>query len=221
MKTPAAETSTRPDAPDRDLASARNQLRREMRARRNALSGTDQNIAARNLARVIARHRLLKPGQRVAIYLRHRREIDPEAVIAQARRRHCKLYLPVVTLARTFHMEFVRFDETSRLHPNAFGILEPGRRRVRGIAVRNLDLVLLPLIAADPRGWRLGSGAGFYDRLLSRLRTERRWRRPKLIGMAYEFQRVAMLEPEPWDVPLDAVVTDRGFYPSMRSPSAE
>lgn len=82
--------------------------------------------------------------------------------------------------------------------------------------VRRLDVILLPLVAVDARGWRLGSGAGFYDRSLAHLRYGRRWRRPRLIGVAYEFQRVAQLEPQPWDVPLDAVVTERGFYPTAR-----
>jgi 5-formyltetrahydrofolate cyclo-ligase len=61
---------------------------------------------------------------------------------------------------------------------------------------------------------RYGSGAGYYDRCLAHLRSARRWRRPKLIGLAYEFQRIDHVAPEPWDVPVDAVLTERTLYES-------
>jgi 5-formyltetrahydrofolate cyclo-ligase len=69
----------------------------------------------------------------------------------------------------------------------------------------------VPLLAFDDRGSRLGSGAGFYDRCLAHLHAERQWRRPKLIGVGYEFQRVAQLLPQRWDIPLDAVITEQCF----------
>ncbi|MGH8189602.1 MAG: 5-formyltetrahydrofolate cyclo-ligase, partial [Steroidobacteraceae bacterium] len=93
-----------------------------------------------------------------------------------------------------------------------YGILEPLRERSRQAALRELDFILMPLVAIDARGARLGTGAGFYDRRLHRLRSARAWRRPKLIGVAYEFQRVPRLDAAPWDVPLDGLITERNFY---------
>ena len=55
-------------------------------------------------------------------------------------------------------------------------------------------------------------GAGFYDRCLQHLRAGRRWRRPKLIGLCYELQRVAQLDARAWDVPLDALLTEKDLY---------
>jgi 5-formyltetrahydrofolate cyclo-ligase len=55
-------------------------------------------------------------------------------------------------------------------------------------------------------------GGGFYDKSLAFLRTRTRWRKPHLVGLAHDFQRVARLEAFPWDVPLQAVVTDQGVY---------
>jgi 5-formyltetrahydrofolate cyclo-ligase len=188
----------------------RAQLRREMRARRRRLSVAEQTAATSAIARVVARSRLLRPGRRVAVYFKQGSEADLAAVIALARRARCVLYLPVITQRRHSRMEFMRFDARTSLRANSFGILEPhGDER---IPVRRLDLVLMPLVAVDERGWRLGSGAGFYDRRLQHLRAGRQWRRPKLIGIAYEFQRVPRLEAQPWDVPLDAVITERRMH---------
>jgi 5-formyltetrahydrofolate cyclo-ligase len=154
------------------------------------------------------------------VYLAYGSEADLADVIAVARQRRCHLYLPVITDYRRNRMSFVAFDEGARMRVNRYGIAEPKTSGISAaasrIAVRHLDLVLVPLVAVDARGWRLGSGAGFYDRCLHQLRPHRSsgpgWRRPKLIGVGYELQRVPHLEPGPWDVPLDAVVTERDLY---------
>lgn len=182
--------------------------------RRRAVTAAEQSQVAIGLARMAARLRLLRPGRRVAVYLSQRREADLSYVIALARQRKCRVYLPAVTHRRHNRMDFVRFDTDAHLRLNSFGILEPDPRWVQRIAVRELDLIFLPLVAVDNRGARLGSGAGFYDRRLHHLQGQRRWRRPKLIGVAYEFQRIPQLQAQPWDVPLDAVITDRGYYPT-------
>ena len=115
-------------------------------------------------------------------------------------------------------MEFRRYARDTRLRPNRYGIGEPQRGAAPRIAARHLDLVLVPLVAVDAHGTRLGTGAGFYDRCLQHLRAGRRWRRPKLIGLSYEFQRVGPLAAGDWDVPLDALLTEKGFYPLQGSP---
>ena len=198
----------------------RNQLRLEMRAKRRCVTAAQARTSARNLTRELSRHHLLQPHRRVGVYLRQGSELDLSIAITWARRRGCDLYLPAVTHANSARMAFVSFASGAKLRRNRFGILEPDPAVAKRIPVRRLDFILLPLLAVDARGWRLGSGAGFYDRYLHHLRPGRRWRRPRLIGAAYEFQRIPHLEPSAWDVPLDALVTDRGFHAFSRSAGA-
>jgi 5-formyltetrahydrofolate cyclo-ligase len=75
-----------------------------------------------------------------------------------------------------------------------------------------LDLVLTPLVAFDAQGHRLGMGGGFYDRSFAYLLRHSRWLRPRLIGLAYDFQRQTRLPHQPWDVPLHAIATDHRLY---------
>jgi 5-formyltetrahydrofolate cyclo-ligase len=128
------------------------------------------------------------------------------------------LYLPAIADYRRRRMEFRRYARDTRLRPNRYGIAEPVRQGATRSAVRHLDLVLLPLVAVDSSGTRLGTGAGFYDRCLQHLRAGRRWRRPKLIGLGYEFQRVDSLAARAWDVPLDALLTEKDLYALKGSP---
>jgi len=69
------------------------------------------------------------------------------------------------------------------------------------------DAVLLPMNGWDPQGYRLGYGAGFFDRTLAGLA-----KKPVVIGVAYEQARLDTIHPQPWDIPVDYLVTERGVY---------
>ena len=184
-----------------------------MRALRRQVSSFERRKAARAFARIVSQALLLRPGKHIAVYLPLGHEADMSEVIALARERACELYLPRVTDHRRGRMQFVAFSAHSHLRRNAFGILEPSSS-IASLRVRDLDIVFMPLVAFDACGWRLGSGAGFYDRKLHHLKAGRRWRRPRLIGIAYDFQRVPRLVPQRWDIPFDAVITERGMQRS-------
>jgi 5-formyltetrahydrofolate cyclo-ligase len=199
------------------LLSERSRLRAQLRARRRAVTPAERASAARQFARILRRSHLLRPGQRIALYVAHDHEADPQLIARLARRNRCRVYLPAIVDYRRRRMEFRLCTSATALRPNRYGIAEPERTAPR-IAVRQLDAILLPLVGVDAHGTRLGSGAGFYDRCLHHLRAGRRWRRPRLIGVAYEFQRVAALTAGAWDVPLDALLTEKDLHPFRGSP---
>ena len=91
-------------------------------------------------------------------------------------------------------------------------IPEPLVERRELVRVRDLDLILMPLVGFDLQGNRLGMGGGFYDRSLAFLRYRLYWKRPRLLGLAYDFQQVDILTADPWDIPMQAVVTDQAVY---------
>lgn len=97
---------------------------------------------------------------------------------------------------------------------NRFGIPEPvqSRRHPPGI----LDLVVVPLVGFDAKCNRMGMGGGFYDRCFAH-RLARQHSGPRLVGLAFDCQQVDELPVEPWDVPLDAIVTQSHvFYRPLR-----
>jgi len=150
------------------------------------------------------------------MYLAVNGELDTTPIIRLARRHGCRVFVPVIRSHRTSSMWFVPLSDA--LRDNRFGTPEPASGRGLRISPRFLDLVLVPLVAFGASGERLGSGAGYYDRAFAYLRTRRTWRKPLLVGVAYEWQHVADLATEPWDVPLAAVITDstiHSFAPSI------
>ena len=86
------------------------------------------------------------------------------------------------------------------------GIPEPVRRRSREIAPEEIDLVICPCTVFDPACRRMGMGKGFYDRFLP-------WcSKAHFVAVAFEAQKVELLSANPWDVPMDAVVTEKTVY---------
>ena len=118
--------------------------------------------------------------------------------------------LPVVRQDRK--LDFAAFEPDTQLGPNKYGIPEPVAGRPACIQPRQLDLVLMPLVAFDATGNRLGMGGGYYDRTFSYLRYRSHWRKPFLAGIAFDFQQVPAIAARQWDVPLGKVVTDKAVY---------
>lgn len=193
--------------------SDRDRLRRELRAKRRKLSPLQRKQAARGAALAFVASRSFRAAKRIALYSTVGSELDTLPLLVASLARGKAVFVPRVKAGRARRMDWVRAYPDSIWRSNRYGIAEPQPRRRDDVEhALNLDLVLLPLLGFDARGHRLGSGTGFYDRALAfRLRRQRLWRRPRLIGLAFACQRVSELPAQRWDVPLDGVLTEQGL----------
>ena len=191
---------------------SRPQLRRMLRNARRALTPSEQRQAAHGLYRQLAQHPLFRRAKHISLYLPTDGEIDPRLLLRAAQRRGKATYLPVLSAWPRTKMVFQRVKPGEKLLPNRFRILEPRVNAKRQRKVWALDLVLLPLVGFDDAGGRLGMGGGFYDRSLAYLARRQSWRKPTLLGLAHECQKVDRLAQASWDVPLAGTVTDKQWY---------
>ncbi|HEY5789179.1 MAG TPA: 5-formyltetrahydrofolate cyclo-ligase [Gammaproteobacteria bacterium] len=200
--------------------TTRTALRRALRARRRELSGRERSHAARQVARWLARLPALQRAARVGVYLANDGEIDLAPLVRRLwRQRRPALFLPVLGDRPQPRLRYARYTPATPLRPNRFGIPEPFQPRRCLLPARALDVLLVPLVAFDRDGNRLGMGGGYFDRTLAYLLPRRAWRRPRLVGVGYAFQQLAALPAARWDVPLQQAVTERG--PVSFSPTAE
>ena len=108
-------------------------------------------------------------------------------------------------------MAFAPYSPDTLLVKAYFDILEPKIAQQHHKHGLQMEVVIVPLVGFDKAGNRLGMGGGYYDRTFTRKHTLH-LQRPKLIGWAHECQKVPQLPTQPWDVPLDAVVTEKQIY---------
>lgn len=194
------------------LIMSTNKLRSSIRRQRLKLSAAQQRQHARLVSKNLTRLRHFQKARRIALYLSANGELDPSPIVKISRRASKQLYLPVLHPFSHGRLFFCEWREHALLQPNRFGILEPSCHGNSRRPLRSLDLILVPLVAFDASAQRIGMGGGFYDRTLGKTRSDSSWKRPYLIGIAHELQKVPSIKSQMWDVPLDAVVTEAGVY---------
>jgi 5-formyltetrahydrofolate cyclo-ligase len=184
--------------------------RRRLRALRLAVEPRARAAAEAAICGTLRRLHLFRRGSRVALYLPMPGEVDLRPCVACAWQRGALVCVPRIVSRRRRSMTFAVLAPGGPAVRNSYGIEEP-RAPARQFRAVGLDVVVLPVVGFDRRGNRLGMGAGFYDRALRRrLDGTRPWRRPRLVGVAFSGQELPAIDPAPWDVPLDLIVTERG-----------
>jgi 5-formyltetrahydrofolate cyclo-ligase len=183
-------------------------LRKQMRSRRRSLSVADHKHRSRLAAKAVAGLPGFRAGNRIALYLPFDRETDTAALIAAARRRGARVFVPVIVDRRHARIRFYPLGAETRR--GAFGIAVPSLL-ARPIAPRWLNLIVIPLVGVDAVGRRLGMGGGFYDRALEFRRRRRLWPGPHLVGLAFDCQRIDASFADSWDVRLDSLATESGL----------
>ena len=171
-------------------------LRTRMRADRTAFAGRTQ-------AEIIVPPAFLDRldhGLTVASYVPQRGEADPSPLARAAVEAGCAIVLPHVT-DRATPLRFLAWDTEAALVSGPFGLHQPAESADE----RRPDIILTPLVAFDAALNRLGQGAGHYDRAFAAFPDA--WR----VGVAWSMQAVETLPADPWDMPLHAIATERGW----------
>ncbi|MFD3803463.1 5-formyltetrahydrofolate cyclo-ligase [Streptomyces sp. NPDC058611] len=185
-------------------------LRRELLTARRALSPDDRAAAARALARSALALPELAGARTVAAYVSVGAEPGTRELLDALRAAGKRVLLPV--LLPDNDLDWGAYGGPGSLavaeHPGKMRLLEPAGPRLGPDAVTGADAVLLPGLAVDRRGMRLGRGGGSYDRVLERL--EHAGAHPALVVLLYDDEVVARVPEEPHDHPVQAVATPSG-----------
>ena len=186
-----------------DHAEQRRAMRVELRERRARLSPKEQADVAVAVRTRLARIVGLERAQVVGGYRAIRGEVDLDAALTRLHDGGAMVTVPRVSGDR---LDFLPWSPTSETVAGSFGIDEP----INGepLPLTQHDVLLVPLVAFDETGQRLGQGGGFYDRAIAAAGASR----PLLIGVAHAFQQVKSVPVEAWDMPLDAVVTEERVH---------
>ena len=186
-------------------------LRQSLKQQRQQLSQTQQVQMAEKMVKHLSHSDDYNRAQHIALYLPVKGEADPRALFSQNRDTKKKFYLPVLSSTQDKHLCFVEWDKTTQFKNNIYAIPEPIMTASNQIPLPQLDLVVMPLLAFDKSGNRLGMGGGYYDRSFAFKRQHTLIKKPFLVGYAYQFQQQNQLIAQTWDVPLDAYVTETHF----------
>lgn len=180
----------------------RDALRKRMRTSRLMLSEKALRDAESHIFEKVIALSLLKERRTIGSYVGLNGEINTMLLNNYLKAKKHTVALPVIHPTEKGQMQFYTYDDDGSLVKNRFGIPEPQPFRDKLITPNLFEVLLIPLLAFDIKGNRLGMGGGYYDRLLKKVSAD-----CVLIGLAHDFQCVDELPSEDWDMPLDEIIT--------------
>lgn len=195
------------------------ELRKKLRAARSQTAQEFANTATINLTAELKTLTPYQTAQKIAIYLPIGSEFPTSAILTDTNTLNKQIYIPYISDKQKHTMTFCLLQRDrqgniqTELQENSYNIPEPKEfSKSSAIDEQSLDIIFMPLLGFNLQGDRLGMGGGYYDRALSFKNKTKSFCQPYLIGLAYEAQLTDELNAQPWDIKLDAVITEQQTY---------
>lgn len=184
-------------------------LRKSLRQQRRAISEFQQRKSEHAILKQLNQESHFKKAQKVGVYLHAFGEIQTRMIIQTCFALGKQVFLPMICNMNQ-HLVWIQINQrqyyNARFSHHPLGMQEP--MASRGRHVSTLDILIMPLLACDHRGTRMGMGGGFYDRTLASAP-----KKPFRIGLAHDFQYLSNeLIRQPWDQPIQLLITPSGQY---------
>lgn len=183
------------------LAENKKALRASIKQKRRALSIEYRQQASRKMQAELTRLPCYQAAEYIMLYMAMQDEVQLDELIAMVLKDGKKAAIPLVTGAGL--MEAVELSDMADLVPDKYGIKTVSEEKRRLIAPDKIDLIIVPGVAFDKAGHRLGMGGGFYDRFM--LRASRAVR----AALAYDCQLLAVVPAEVHDLTVDYIITEK------------
>lgn len=187
---------------------SKHQLRQTLRAQRKLLSKAEILTHSKKITETLLALPIIKNCGSIALYFPNHHEVDTAFLIDHLHQLGKQCYLPALDIN---HLLFGKYEPGDPLHLNRYEIPEPIISDKTRSLPSQLDVVLMPLVAFDEEGNRLGMGGGYYDRTFA-FQKASSLKKPFLIGLAYQFQQVKQIPTNTQDVSLQMVVTEERVY---------
>ncbi len=190
-------------------------IRQKYRQIRRLLPAEQQQRNAQLLKTNLNRYLKFSSRLKIAGYSAVQGEISLSPWISGNHRQ--LIYLPKLYEIISPQLRFAALSNETSWTKNRFNILEPDANWNNSLHAKQLNIILVPLVAFDRNGYRLGMGGGYYDRSLAFRRSRKKWFKPFLIGIAHSCQEHPALPHQNWDVPLDLIITEKEIITPLKS----
>lgn len=181
-------------------------LRRSLLQKRVSLSKKQWQTKSDRLGKQLQSLPIYINAKTILAYFSFRQEPDLSPLFTNSNSEYRWGFSRCVGNTLSWHL----WHPQEKLVKNQFGILEP-LSTAPTISAQDVDLILVPGVACDRQGYRLGYGGGFYDRMLSSLL----WENIPTVGVTFDFAYLPTLPVDPWDIKLQHICTEKGIYSSQ------
>lgn len=181
-------------------------LRKELLAKRSQLSREDVAFKSSSISKQLISNPIYEKANHVMVYLSFRNEVETASIIKDLFDNNKKVYIPLTVPDTREMIVSELLDLEKDLEIGNFGVLEPKKDAVRPVPIDTLDLVLVPGVGFDKRGYRVGYGGGYYDRFLPKLSQA-----VPTVALAFDVQMIEKAPTDQYDFPVQYVITEEEF----------
>ncbi|MDD5504785.1 MAG: 5-formyltetrahydrofolate cyclo-ligase [Candidatus Omnitrophica bacterium] len=176
-------------------------IRREILARLRLQTRQDRIIKSDKIKRRLLKEKCFRDASLIMFYVSKSYEVDTTGMIEEALKRGKRVVVPVT---QTKEKQLIPSEITCPardLVKGPFGVMEPRKECIKAVNIEDIDLVIVPGIAFDSKGNRIGHGQGYFDRFLRRLPNK-----IPTIGLAFKLQLTRRIKALPWDIPVTKLI---------------
>jgi len=188
---------------DGEIMNVKGKLRKQFIEQRLRLSQEEVEQKSKQIMSTLFATESFKQAKVVMFYVDMRNEVVTKKAIIDAFAEGKRVVVPRVK--KGYGLLAIEIKSLDELEPSTFGVLEPQEKEE--ISIDEIDVVVVPGVAFDKRGYRIGYGGGYYDNFLPKLKAE-----AKKIAVAFEMQLIDHIPAEAHDVKVDMIITERGIY---------
>jgi 5-formyltetrahydrofolate cyclo-ligase len=185
------------------VENTKKKLRRTLLKIRDSIPAELRKSKDRLIFEKVSELEEFRKAKTVMLFASFRTEVDTAQIIREALKNNKRVVLPRVETGIK-QLKLYRIDSPEELEEGYMGIPEPPREMEREVSPGELDFILVPGVAFDEKGGRLGYGGGYYDRLINMIKT-----RPDIVAVAYEEQIVDNVPAERHDIMAGKIITDK------------
>ena len=185
-----------------DVKEKKKSIRQELLKKLRSQDKEQRRLKSEKIRRKLYAHEKFKTADTVMFYIAEDIEVDTEQMIRDSLKSGKKIAVPITIVSQNKLIASLLIDFDKELSKGPYGILQPKSDFVRPVALKKIDLIIVPGVAFDSRGHRLGHGTGYYDRFLSKI-TEN----VLTIGLAFDFQLVDNIPTSSHDIAVKELIS--------------
>jgi len=177
-------------------------IRKEILARLRSQVNTERIVKSDKIKRRLFKEKCFKNAESVMFYVSKSYEVDTSSMIEEALKKGKRVIVPVTNPKEKKLIPSEIKCPSKDLAKGLFGIREPKKECIKAVDIKDIDMVIVPGIAFDDKGNRIGHGQGYFDRFLKHLP-----KKTPTIGLAFKLQLVRRIKALPWDIPVTKLIT--------------
>ncbi len=186
-----------------DVKEKKKNIRQELLKKLRSQDKEQRRLKSEKIKGRLYAHEKFKIADTVMFYISEDFEVDTEQMIRDSLKSGKKIAVPITVVSQNKLIASLLVNFDKELSKGPYGILQPKSDFVRPVPLKKIDLIIVPGVAFDLRGYRLGRGTGYYDRFLSKIPES-----ALTIGLAFDFQLVDNIPTSSRDIAVKEIISN-------------